>query len=191
MPKFKASNGTFYNLNELEKLNGVEGIASGTGVSAIQGVGLPQVAVLPISALNVVMTDATTAGSHGAQKIFTFPEGNVMVLGAVTDLTIARVGTGLTATSAVVSSLGSVTVGTDNATLTSTEADIVPSTASTLAAGAGVTKGASTTAAVLNGTTTPAAVFLNFATPDAGSTATDALTVNGTVTISYLVLGDN
>ena len=191
MPKFKASNGTFYNLNELEKLNGVEGIASGTGVSAIQGVGLPQVAVLPISALNVVMTDATTAGSHGAQKIFTFPEGNVMVLGAVTDLTIARVGTGLTATSAVVSSLGSVPVGTDNATLTSTEADIVPSTASTLAAGAGVTKGASTTAAVLNGTTTPAAVFLNFATPDAGSTATDALTVNGTVTISYLVLGDN
>jgi hypothetical protein len=191
MPKFKASNGTFYNLNELEKLNGVEGIASGTGVSAIQGVGLPQVAVLPISALNVVMTDATTAGSHGAQKIFTFPEGNVMVLGAVTDLAIARVGTGLTTTSAVVSSLGSVTVGTDNATLTSTEADIVPSTASTLAAGAGVTKGASTTAAVLNGTTTPAAVFLNFATPDAGSTATDALTVNGTVTISYLVLGDN
>ena len=191
MPKFKASNGTFYNLNELEKLNGVEGIASGTGVSAIQGVGLPQVAVLPISALNVVMTDATTAGSHGAQKIFTFPEGNVMVLGAVTDLTIARVGTGLTTTSAVVSSLGSVTVGTDNATLTSTEADIVPSTASTLAAGAGVTKGASTTAAVLNGTTTPAAVFLNFATPDAGSTATDALTVNGTITISYLVLGDN
>lgn len=191
MPKFKASNGAFYNFNELEKLNGVEGVASGTGVSAIQGVGLTQVVTFPISALNVVMTDATTAGSHGSQKIFTFPEGNVMVLGAVTDLTIARVGTGLTATSAVVSSLGSVTVSTADATLTSTEADIVPSTASTLAAGEGVTKGASTATAVLNGTTTPAEVYLNFATPDAGSTATDALTVNGTVTISYLVLGDN
>ena len=191
MPKFKASNGTFYNLNELEKLNGVEGSASGTGVSAIQGVGLTQVVTFPISALNVVMTDATTAGSHGSQKIFTFPEGNVMVLGAVTDLTIARVGTGLTTTSAVVSSLGSVTVSTADATLTSTEANIVPSTASTLTAGAGVTKGASTTVASLNGTTTPAEVYLNFATPDAGSTATDALTVNGTITISYLVLGDN
>ena len=188
MGKLSALNGLKYNIDQLTV---DDGIVSGAGVTAVQGVGLNQTLTFNLPDLNVVMTEAGAAGSHGSQKIFTFPEGNVMVLGAVTDLTIARVGTGLTATSAVVGSLGSVTVGVDNATLTTTEANIVPSTTSTLAAGEGVTKGASTAVAALNGTTTPADVYLNFATPDAGSTTTDALTVNGTITVTYVMLGDS
>ena len=42
-----------------------------------------------------------------------------------------------------------------------------------------------------DGTTTPAGVFLNFAVPDAGISASDSITVNGTVTVIYNVAGDN
>ena len=190
MPKFKAVNGWFYNAQELEKLNGADGVA-GTGLTAIQGAGVIQTVQIPLSALAVTMTDATTAGSHGSKKVFTFPAGNIQVTGATTDLTIARVGTALTATSAVVGSLGSVTVSTADATLTSTEANIIPSTAATLTSGAGVFDGNSTASVTLNGTVTPVDVYLNFATPDAGSTGNDALTVNGNIYITYVNLGDN
>ena len=75
------------------------------------------------------MTDATTAGSHGKQKIVTLPQGLVLVAGAITDLTIARVGTAITATAAVVSALGTTGTATADSTLTTTEANIIASTA--------------------------------------------------------------
>ena len=190
MAKFNSKNGHLYTVKQLnEVFDQADGVVSGTGVSVVESVTAPQTATFTVEDLVVTMTDAGAAGSHGAQKVFTFPAGNIIVNGAVTDLTIARVGTALTATSAVVSSLGSVTVGTDNATLTSTEANIVPSTAGTLSSGAGTVEGQSTAVVKLDGTTTPAEVYLNFATPDAGSTGNDALTVNGTITLTYLNLG--
>jgi hypothetical protein len=112
-------------------------------------------------------------------------------------LTIARVGTGLTATSAIVMSLGSVTAAAD-ATLTGTEVDYLFSGAATLSSGAGLYSTHQTGAPlsnIKNGTTTdhsgvPYDVYLDMATPDAGSTGNDALTVNGTVILTWTKLGD-
>lgn len=140
---------------------------------------------------SVTITDNTTNGAHGNLKIVDLPEGNITLLGATTNLTIARVGTNITATAAVVASVGTVAAANTDATLTSTEANIVPSTSATLTSGAGVAKGVSTAVLVANGTTTRVPVYLNFAMPDAGATGNDALTVNGTITLVYSVCGDN
>jgi hypothetical protein len=123
--------------------------------------------------------------------LLNFPAGLVFIAAASSGLAIARVGTAITTTAAVVGSIGSTTVGTDNATLTTTEANIMPSTVSTLTAGAGACDGESTAAVVLDGTATAAKAWLNFAIPDAGATGNDALTVTGTVTIVWAAGGDN
>lgn len=191
MPQFKAVNGWFYNAQELEKLNGTDGVV-GTGLTAVQGAAAVQTVTITVPAATTVsMVDATTNGSHGSKKVFTFPAGNIQVLGATTDLAIARVGTNLTATSAVVGALGTVVTANTDATLTSTEANIVPSTVATLTAGVGAFDGQSTSSVTLDGTATPVDVYMNFATPDAGSNGNDSLTVSGQIVISFLVLGDN
>jgi hypothetical protein len=148
-----------------------------------------------VSELSVTMTDATTAGSHGSQKIYDFPAGLIQILGCTTNLTVERVGTAIAADAAVVGSVGTVTTQTDNATLTTTEADIVPSTACTLTDGAGAMAGVSSAATmaagVWDGTSTAKDAYLNFAVPDADSSGDDALTVNGTVTLTWVNHGDN
>ena len=149
--------------------------------------------VITLSGLSVTMTDATTAGSHGSVKLYDFPEANLFFLGGTTDLVITAGAGGITDTAAVVGSIGTTTVGTDNATLTTTEADLIPSTDSTLTGGIGETKGKTLTAGavVFDGTATAKEAWLNYAVPDAGSTADDTLTVSGTVTLVWSNLGDN
>lgn len=176
----------------IDAMNGVgtSGTA-GTSVAAATSANAVNTTVLTLSELSITMTDATTAGSHGSHKVLTFPAGNIAFLGATCDLTILAGAGGITDTAAVVGGVGTVTVVTDNATLTTTEQDLVPSTASPLTGGAGVTKGKSLTAgiAVFDGTTTPIAAWLNFAVPDADSTANDTLTVSGTITLTWANLG--
>lgn len=170
------------------------GAASGTGVVAVElGDAALKKTVITLTNASITMTDAGAAGSHGSLKVYDFPAGVISYIGGTTDLTIARVGTAITATAAVVGALGTATVGTDDATLTTTEADLIPETASTLTAGAGVTKGKYAVApqAPFDGTATAIDAFLNFAIPDAGSTGNDALLVNGTITIVWSNLGDN
>lgn len=148
--------------------------------------------VITLSGLSVTMTDATTAGSHGSVKLYDFPACNLFFLGGTCDLTLTAGAGGITDTAAVVAAIGTATVGTDNATLTSTEADLIPSTASPLTGGAGVTKGKTVTAGavVFDGTDTAKDAWLNLAVPDAGSTADDTLTVSGTITLVWSNLGD-
>ena len=149
--------------------------------------------VVTLSGRSVTMTDATTAGSHGSIQLYDFPAGNLFFLGATCDLTLTAGVGGITDTAAVVVGVGTATLATDNATLTGTEADLVPSTAATLTAGVGTGKGKSLTAGavVFDGTSTAKDAWLNIAVPDAGSTANDTITVSGTVTLVWANLGDN
>jgi hypothetical protein len=170
------------------------GVASGTGVTVVEsGDTAFKKTVLTFTNASIAMVDATTAGSHGSLKVYTFPAGLISYQGGTTNLTIARVGTAITTTAAVVGAVGTATVGTDDDTLTDLEADLIPSTASTLTAGAGVTKGKYAVAPQVpfDGTATAKEAYLNFAIPDAGSTGNDALLVNGTITIVWSNLGDN
>lgn len=167
------------------------GAAAGAGVAASEKDGVVHKTVLTLTAQSITMTDATTAGCHGSQKIYDFPAGNILILGATTDLAVVAGSGGITDTASVVGSIGSAAVGTDNATLLSTEANIVPSTAATLTSGAGAMDGESTATVMLDGTATAIDAYLNFAVPDAGSSASDTLTVDGTITILWVNLGDN
>ncbi len=170
------------------------GAAAGTGVVATEyGAGTYHQTVLTLTNTPVIMTDATTAGNQGTLKVYDFPAGNLTMLGATCDLTTLAGAGGIADTGALVGSVGTAAVGVDNATLTTTEANLIPSTAGTLVAGAGTLKGKSTTAllAVFDGTTTAVDAILNLAVPDAGSSADDTVTVNGTITLSWLNNGDN
>lgn len=184
------NNGWFWNqLKRMSKTTST--LATGlTGVSKVETLGETVQVKLTLDAKSVAMTDAGAAGSHGSLKLIDLPAGYIVVVGAVTDLTIARVGTALTATSAVVAALGTTATATDNATLTSTEADIIASTTATLSAGAGNFDGKATAISYQDATSSTKSVYLNFATPDAGSTGDDALLVNGTVTLTIINTGD-
>ena len=189
--------------NRVRKINALIDQANGVGTSGVSPVASGVVAsnvtggvtrtVLTLTGTSITMTDAGAAGSHGSLKVYDFPAGNIAFLGATTNLTILAGSGGITDTAAVVGGVGTVTVATDNATLTTTEQDLVPSTAATLTAGAGDFDGQSLTAgiAVFDGTATAIDAWLNFAIPDAGSTANDTLTVNGTITLVWANLGDN
>lgn len=168
------------------------GAAAGTGVTAVEsGTGAVHKTVLTLAALSVAITDNGVAGGQGSQTVYAFPEGVIQLLGASYNLTTARVATGIATTAAVVGSLGSVAAGAGDATLTSTEADMIASTTGTLTAGAGVlAKHGSLVAAAFDGHTTPVSAILNLAVPDAGISATDAILVSGTITLVWANLGD-
>ena len=162
-------------------------VAAGTSVSDTE-TGVNRT-VLILNNVSVATTDYTTSGAAGSIELYDFPAGLIILLGATTNISIARVGTAIQANAAVVGALGTVAAAGD-ATLTSTEANIVPSTASTLTSGAGVTHGQNAAVAFFDGTATSVKAFLNFAMPDAGSTGNDALLVNGTITMVWTDAGD-
>ncbi len=166
------------------------GAVAGTGVAVTEAYGIGIQTTFTLTNVSVSTTDHGAAGAQGSLKIYDFPEGLIYVLGAVANCTTARVGTALTTTSAMVWSLGTVAAGAGDATLTTTEADIVPSTVGTLTAGAGTFIAVSTTPALFDGTATAKDLLLNCATVDAGSSGDDAVTVNGTITVTWFYLGD-
>lgn len=171
----------------------VPGTPAGTGVSAKEfgGAGLPHKTILTLRNVVIPTVDAGAAGAQGSQKVYDFPEGAIQFLGATMNLTTLAGAGGIADTGALVGSVGSVAAAADNATLLSTEANIIPSTAGTLVGGAGVLKGISAAPiAPVDGTTTPVDAILNLAVPDAGSSADDTVTVNGTITITWSNAGD-
>lgn len=170
------------------------GAVAGTGSTVAEyGTGTIHKTVITLASLSVTMTDAGAAGSHGTQKIYDFPAGNILILGGSSDLSTTAGAGGIADGAALVAAVGTAAVGTGNATLTTTEADILPSYAGTLTAGVGIFDGESTTAliATFDGTATAKDAILNLAVPDADSSASDTVTVSGTVTIVWINLGDN
>jgi hypothetical protein len=172
--------------------DGAAGAAASISVAVAESSAGAIKTVMTLDSVVITMTDATTAGSHGSLKLYDFPECNLLFLGGTCDLVITAGEGGITDTAAVVGSVGTVTVGTDNATLTTTEADLIPSTASPLTGGVGATKGKTVTAGVVvfDGTGTAKDAFLNFAVPDADSADDDTLIVSGTITLVWSNLGD-
>jgi hypothetical protein len=154
------------------------------------GNGVLRQTVFTLSGTVINSTDATTSGSYGSLQLLDFPEGHLAVLGAVTDFTAITVGAGITATGALLHSLGTAAEATGG-TLDSTQAEILPSTSLTLVASAGAVGGTSTAVLLSDGTATAKDLFLNFATLDASSTANTTITVTGTITVTWALLGNN
>lgn len=168
------------------------GAKNGSAVSVVElGDGAVHKTVFTLTALSVTMTDAGAAGCHGSHKIYDFPEGVIQVLGCSYNLTTLAGSGGIGDTAALVGALGTTATATDNATLTTTEANLIASTTGTLTAGAGVLQShGSLVATAFDGHTTPVDAYLNLAVPDAGSSASDTVTVSGTITITWVNLGD-
>lgn len=173
------------------------GTAVGATVSAVEkGTGLIHQTVLSMLNTPVAVSDANVGGGV---KIYTFPEGRILVLGATGTSTI-------TTTSAIASTLNSgvtcnwglgsvITAAQASGTLTTTEIDILASTnitsSTTVNVAAAASNGKLLAAAQFDGTTT--ATVINWNIGVAGATDIDAdatITVLATLTVTWMWLGD-
>lgn len=163
---------------------------SSTGFSLTEnGIALHQT-TFTLDAIELVITDHTTAGAHGSLKLYDFPAGYIKFVGSSADLDVACGTVGLTATATYEIGVGTATLGVDNAALTSTEEDILTGVASDMSGSAIALGTALAVDASKDGHTTAADAYLNlvFAADDAS--ADDVCTLDGTVTVTWVNLGD-
>ena len=163
--------------------------AKGGSVTAVtEHIGTVHKTILTLTAVVIATVDATTNGAQGTLPLYTFPAENIIIHGATLNVTTLGDGTGITTTSALISSIGTVAAAAD-VTLTGTEANIVPSNTGTLAASIGAFHATSTGPLSVDSTATPVVARLNIVAPDAGSTANGTVTVTGTITIVWISTG--
>lgn len=129
-----------------EVLDALQGTTSAGAVAAVSGlsveeksVGQVHVTTLTFLDMAVALTDNAGVVAYGGKKVYDWPEGLILNLGASADLNLTKSSTGVNADWDGDISLGTVTAS-NNATLLSTEANVIPST-STPQAVAGVTTG--------------------------------------------------
>jgi len=156
--------------------------------------------ILTATALPITITDDAAVAQYGGAvtAIYTFPQGLICNLGAVIDGTITLGVTGtIIATWAGGIALGTVTA-TTGATLVGTEATWMPEVDVAAAVGSVATVDAVSVATALtesgarwvDGTTTPAPVFLNLVVDDSATHTSGTGTFTGTVTLTWINLGD-
>lgn len=144
--------------------------------------------------VDVTLADEAGVVAYGSVKLCDLPDGLVCIIGAVADLVVTKSSAGVNDDWDGDFGLGSAQAGND-ATLGTTEQNVIPSTATPQAvAGATTAKGVTATAgATLDGTASAVSLYLNFLVDDAdhdvGGTPCN-LVLNGTVRLSYIALGD-
>jgi hypothetical protein len=143
------------------------------------------------------MSDEAGVVAYGSSKIRDLPEGVILFLGAVSDLDITKSSAGVNDDWDGDFALGTA-AASNNATLSSTEQDLIPTTATPQASsGATTADGASTSTesgVVFDGSATAKDVYLNFLVDDADHDVTTTacnLIVNGYIDLTYILLGDN
>lgn len=146
---------------------------------------------IPVRNLAIRTMGATGVG-YGTAVIRDLPEGNILLLGAIAYLQFTKLDAGTTATFDGDYAIGSAP--TADATLSGAEVDIIPSTALG-AATAGVSpmvRGANATQVMLDNTDGSLELNLNLLIDDAAVSADDQdFTVNGVVSLAYIVMGDD
>lgn len=171
------------------------GAAAGTGVASSETAqsSIVRKTVLNFTAVDVPLADEASTVAYGGLKIYDFPIGLICVLGATASLAVTKSSAGVNADWDGDFAIGSVTAS-NNGTLTSTEATVIPSTATPQAvSGATTAVGVSSGITYLDGHTAAADLFINFLVDDADHDVTGAacnLILNGTVTIFWIPMGD-
>ena len=146
-------------------------------------------------ALTMTTTDAGAAGAWGTAVVGDFPDGNILLLGAVLS-NIKLVKGSAALIDAFVATLAVGAAPTADATLNGAEVNIVPATAQSAATTGTLTGGraASTgteSGVVLDNTDGSLELNLNASLPDASSTGNSSLIITGVLHLSYIVLGDD
>lgn len=183
----------------VEKASANAGTKYGDTVAVSEKVvGIVHQTTLTCTATPITITDDAGVAQYGGVKVYDLPLGLIMTLGAVVSgiLTAGVTGTIIDNWDGDVA-LGTATA-TTGATLTSTEADILQSTA--VSAGAadklGVVTAVSAATALtesgarhFDGTTTAKDVFLNFVIDDSGTHTAGTAAFTGTITLTWMNLG--
>ena len=172
---------------------------AGTGVAAASEVGVIVTDTLTFTLTGANDIDVDDGGKTKGTLIYTFPEGRILLLGAVLDASIVTNNVyNANPNDEYYVSVGSVD-GTQaaDADLTSTEQDIIPKTTLDTVGNTALTLdahgGMATLAAannIFDGTTTAETIFLNVAVPDANNTGATTHAVTGTLKLTYVNLGD-
>lgn len=171
----------------------VPAVVAATCIATEYGDNLIHKTVLTCTALPLSITDDAGVAQYGGVQVYLFPKGLISAQAARVEgsLTLGVSGTIIDAFTGV-NALGTVTAST-GATLVSTEATWLQSTANATAAAkvAAVssvsiaTALTETAARIVDGRTTAAPVFLNFAIADDASHTSGTGTFTGTITLLW------
>lgn len=168
------------------------GAKNGATVAVVEN-GDPVVhrSVLTLTATPITLTDDAGVGQYGGVKLYDFPAGNIHILGAVVDADITLTGTEWLDTAAGDIGLGTTAV-TNGDALATTEQNIVATTEiAALAAQVGPINAQSAASVSLPAAGgTDADLYLNVRIDDNAAHITSAGTITGTVTVSWINLGD-
>jgi len=167
-------------------LEGTAGAKNGATVTATESVGALHKTTLTLADTPVIV-DGTSGVGYGGTKIYDLPEGRIFVLGVTAENITITVDTNALDDA----DGGDVSLGTtapDDGTVTGTDVDLGPSTS--IDAITNVTDFALGAAAQFDGTATAKDVYLNMLIDDADISAIATNTVDGTIVIHYLNLGD-
>lgn len=161
-------------------------------VEAVAAATVSIIGVVKQTTLTLDLTDTNEisladGADHGAGvKIYDFPAGRILILGAVINCTTAT--ENATEGAATVDLAVGTATAADDATLTSTEANIIPSTATDN--GEDTWKAAMAASAQFDGTSTAVALYVNAGVTDAISSGAVAVAITGTLTVTWINLGD-
>lgn len=166
---------------------------SGTGESeSVATAAEVAVGVLHQTTLTLALTgandiDLADGADHGTGvKLYTFPEGHIVVLGAVINAETVVAGAENGAKT-VNMAVGTVPCSDDDA-LTSTEANIIASTA--IDDGPDVWQAASSAPVQVDGTAAATTLYINVGVADAVSSSAVTAAISGTLTVTWLRLGN-
>jgi hypothetical protein len=140
----------------------------------------------------ISVTDAAGSGSYGAYKFFDFSEQAIAFLGSRQDYTsYVSDGTGVPNDTAFVIAIGTVAVSSAaDGALTGTSVNVGSAVSQTLSSGT-TTGTAVTNGSVINGTATACDLVLNFSGSAATVDGNGWLDVNGTLSVSFMFMGDD
>ncbi len=166
-------------------------------VATETGDALMRKTVLTCTALPIALLDDAGQAQYGGAKIYDFPEGMLCTFGAVIDGSLTGYAS-LIDTFGGAIAIGTATAGTGS-TLVTTEADILQSVALTAAVAEVANCDAQSVATALtesgarwhDGTATAKDAYLNVAIADDVAHGAGTATFTGTITLVWLILGDN
>lgn len=174
--------------------SGNVGAAAATGnVATERGNAVVHQTLLTLTGVAMTLADATVGGGV---KIYDFPQGRILILGATGTMTFTTTSTlASTLNASVTGNWGVGTVTQANGTLATTEQDIIPTTnftsSATINVAGSTTSAALAASAQFDGTSTAKDAFLNVGIAGATDIDGDAtVTATGTVLITWAFLGD-
>jgi len=180
-------------LSDLRTVTDVGAVVAGKCTAVEYGDGVIHKTVLSLTLTGANDLDLANADHGTGVKIYDFPAGRIHVLGVVMNgVAVTNDAFEADPNDVYLLSCGSV-VGADDATLSSTEVDLIPSTTLDSVGNTTLTldwHAALAAAAVFDGTTTALDLYVNAAVAGASLTKDLTIAITGTLTVTWINLGD-